>query len=162
MRTGKPIWLSLIATLILIGITMLFVDTVPPHSMTHGSMHMCKRRVLRYAYEHGKLPSALSETEPIEGFLASTKDGWGVVLDYSVDTNDVVTFKSLGKDRAVGGVGDNADMIGVFHARQPDGSWSSEFVDWTQDPFYALSREKPNQALDGTSAGRADASPGSP
>lgn len=144
MRVRKSIWLAVIATLAVVGIAMLFVDTVPPHSMTHASMHMCKRRVLRYAREHGRLPSALSETEPIEGFHSSIKDGWGVVLSYAVGTNDVVTFTSLGKDRVLGGTGDNADMIGSFNAREPDGTWSDEFVDWIQDPFDGLRQAKPN------------------
>ena len=147
MKIRKSILLSLIAVLVLVGIAMLFIDTVPPHSMTHLSMHTCKRRVLRYAQKHGKLPSELSETEEIEGFHASIKDGWGVVLDYSVDRNDVVTFRSLGKDRAPGGVGDNVDMIGIFPARESDGSWSDEFVEWTQDPFNALKKERPNKRM---------------
>ena len=142
--------MPLVAALVLVAIAMLFVETAPPHSMTHLSMHMCKRRVLRYAQKHGKLPSALSETGEIEGFHASIKDGWGVVLDYSVDKNDIVTFRSLGKDNAPGGVGDNVDMIGIFPARKSDGSWSDEFVEWTQDPFDALRQERPNQDLERT------------
>jgi hypothetical protein len=145
MKIRKSIWGSLVAALLLVGIAMLFVDTIPPHSMTHGSMHMCKRRVLRYAQEHGVLPSSLSDTKPIEGYHSSIKDGWGVVLEYSVGTNDVVTFRSLGKDRVPGGAGDNIDMIGIFPAKTSDGSWSDEFVEWTQDPFDELRKEKPNQ-----------------
>ena len=135
MKKRKSIWRSLVATLVLVGIVILFIDTVPPHSMTHGAMHMCKRRVLRYAQEHGILPSSLSDTEPIEGYHSSIKDGWGVVLEYSVGTNDVVTFRSLGKDRALGGSGKNADMIGIFLGRQLDGSWSDEHVGWVKRPL---------------------------
>lgn len=104
-------------------------------------MHMCKRRILRYAQEHGKLPLALGETKIIEGFHSSIKDYWDAVLGYSVDTNYIVTLKSLGKDHVTGGDGDNIDMIGCFPAKQPDGSWSDEFVDWTQDPFEVVRRE---------------------
>jgi len=149
MRVRKSIWLAVIATLAVVGIAMLFLCTVPPRSMTHASMHMCKRRVLRYAREHGRLPSALNETEPIEGFHSSIKDGWGVVLSYTVGTNDVVTFTSLGKDHAPGGTGDNADMIGRFNAREPDGTWSDEFANWIQDPFDGSEQAKPNQSIDG-------------
>ena len=142
MKTRKSIWL--VAALVLVGIAMLFVDTVPPHSITHASMHMCKRRILRYAQEHGALPSSLSDTTPIEGYHSSIKDGWGAVLYYSVSTNDFVTLRSLGKDQAPGGSGDDIDMTGSFSARAPDGSWSDEFVEWTQDPFDELRRGKPN------------------
>ena len=149
MRVRKSIWLAVIATLAAVGIAMLFLCTVPPPSMTHASMYMCKRRVLRYAREHGRLPSALNETEPIEGFHSSIKDGWGVVLSYTVGTNDVVTFTSLGNDHAPGGTGDNADMIGRFNAREPDGTWPDELVDWIQDPFGGLKQAKPDQSIDG-------------
>jgi hypothetical protein len=141
MKTKKTIKVSLVAALLLFGVAMLFVDTIPPRSMTHLSMHMCKRRVLRYAQEHGVMPSSLSDTKPIEGYHSSIKDGWGVVLTYRVEANDVVTFKSLGKDRTVGGAGDDIDMIGIFPAKTSDGSWSDEFVEWTQDPFDEIRKE---------------------
>lgn len=148
MKVRKSIWLLLIATLAIVGIAMLFVDTIPPHSMTDLSMQMCKRRVLRFAREHGKLPSSLSETKPIEGYHSSMKDGWGVVLDYGFDSNGVVTLRSLGKDRAAGGIVNDVDMIGTFPSKEADGSWSGEFVEWTQDPFDAV-RKKPNLTSDG-------------
>jgi hypothetical protein len=150
MKVRKSISMSLVAALVLGCIAMLLVEAVPPippHSMTHMSMSMCKRRILRYAQKHGELPAALTETEEIEGFHASITDGWGVVLQYSADANDIVTFRSLGKDRAPGGVGDNVDMIGIFPARKADVSWSGEFVPWTQDPFDTLRQERPNQYL---------------
>jgi len=129
--------MSLVAALVLVGIAMLFLESVPPHSMTHMSMSMCKRRILRYAQKHGALPSSLSGTKAIEGRHSSIKDSWGLALDYSVNANGVVTLRSLGKDNAPGGAGDNMDMIGVFSARKPDGSWSDEFIEWTCDPFDA-------------------------
>jgi len=135
MRVRKPILIVLIAALSIVALTMLLADVVPPRAKTHGAMHMCKRRVLRYAAEHGKLPSSLQETQPIEGFNSSIKDAWGVVLDYSVDANGAVRFVSLGKDRKLGGTGKNMDMIGIFPSKRPDGSWSEEFVEWSQDPF---------------------------
>ena len=137
--------MSFVAVLVLGGVAMLFVETVPPHSMTHMSMTMCKRRILRYAQKHDTLPSSLSDTKPIEGYHSSVKDGWGFAIAYSVNTNDVVTLRSLGKDNALGGTGDNIDMIGIFSARKPDGSWSDEFIDWTQDPFNALKKKKAEQ-----------------
>jgi hypothetical protein len=129
---------ALLATLVVITAAMLLVDIVPHHSMTYGAMHMCKLRVLRYAQQHGSLPASLNDTKSIEGFDSSITDAWDVVFEYSVDTNDVVTFRSLGKDKILGGTGDNADMIGVFPARRSDGKWSDEFVDWTTDPFKGL------------------------
>lgn len=146
----KSILSALVVAIVVVGAAMLLVETVPSHSMTRVAMHMCKRRVLRYAKEHDRLPSGLDDTKPIQGFHSSIKDGWGVVLEYSVDTNDVVTFRSLGRDKSPGGTGDNADMTGVFRARQPDGTWADEFVDWTSDPFDGLRKGEPKQSVDGT------------
>ena len=98
-------------------------------------MHMCKRRIQRFAIEHNHLPSSLRETAEIPGYDNSIKDAWGFPIIYSVDTNGVVTLTSLGKDNKPGGNGDNADMVGVFPSRQPNGRWSDEFVEWTTDPF---------------------------
>ena len=145
MKVRKQIWIALIVTSGVVVVAMLFVDVIPPPSRTAGAMHMCKRRVLRYTAEHGKLPSSLQETQPIEGYNSSIKDAWGVLLDYSVDTNGVVRFVSLGKDRKPGGTGKNMDIIGTFPSRQPDGSWSKEFVEWSQDPLEPFRKEKPNQ-----------------
>jgi hypothetical protein len=131
------------------GIAMLLVDTIPPLSMTDLSMQACKRRVQRFAQEHGRLPLSLSETHPIQGWHSSIKDGWGVVVDYGFDANGIVTLRSLGKDRAVGGTGNDVDMIGIFPSKKKDGSWSDEFVEWTQDPFDAVVRAKPNPASTG-------------
>ena len=156
MRVRKSIWLWLIGALALVGVAMLFVDTIPPHSVTHLSMHMGKRRVLRYAQEHGRLPSALGDTKAIEGFHSSIKDGWGTPLEYRVDTNGLVMFRSLGRDRRLGGDGDHADMVGSFPAKKADGSWSDEFVDWTHDPFDELRRQRPNDAPEDTARKLAD------
>jgi hypothetical protein len=64
------------AVVIAIGavILMCFVDVVPAASRTTGAMHMCKRRIQRYALEHDALPAALSQTKEIAGFDNSISD----------------------------------------------------------------------------------------
>ena len=146
----KRIWISLIVILILVGVAMLFVHTAPPHSMTYASMHMCKRRILRYAREHGQLPPSLDVTQPIEGYHTSIKDAWGLAIDYHVNTDGTVTLRSLGRDRQAGGTDDNLDMIGVFPSRRLDGSWSDELVEWSQYPFDPLRMAKSKKAIQPT------------
>jgi len=102
-------------------ILMLSVDVVPPASRTYTAIHMCKRRIQRYALEHNALPSALSETKEIEGCDNSIKDAWGRPLIYRADTNGLVTLESLGKNNKPGGTGNDADMVGVYSSRQPNG-----------------------------------------
>jgi hypothetical protein len=136
MKLRKPIlYIFIVVVVVCAAIIFLFVDAVPPSSKTFGAMHMCKRRILRYAAKYNRLPKTLQETQPIEGFDSSIKDAWGVLLDYSAEPNGLVKLVSLGKDRKPGGTGNNRDMIGTFQSKQPDGSWSNEFVDWKQDPF---------------------------
>jgi len=118
--------------------------------MTYGAMHRCKRRILRYAQKHNALPSTLKDTVLTDGHDSSTKDGWGFDLEYRVEPNNIVTFYSLGKDHAPGGTGDNMDMTGTFLAKQPNGSWSNELVDWILDPFDNLRKQKTNQSLEHT------------
>ena len=135
MKISRSTWITLTATLLLVGFSLLFVDTVPPRSKTAGAMHMAKRRILRYASAHNALPNSLAQTAEIPGYDNSLKDGWGRALLYRVATNGDVILTSLGKDNKVGGANDDADMTGIFSSRKPDGSWSDEAVEWKQDPF---------------------------
>jgi len=130
LRPGCWIPLAVLATLI-----YLLVDVVPPRSLTDMTMDACKRRIQRYAVEHNALPSSLSETREITNRYDSTKDAWGHEIVYTVDSNGIVTLTSLGKDNKPGGTGKNADMVGIYPSRQPDGKWSDELVEWIRDPF---------------------------
>lgn len=111
------------------------VETIPPRSRTYSAINMCKRRIQRYAIEHNALPSSLSETKIIQGYDESISDAWGFPIIYSVDTSGVVTLTSFGKDHQPGGDGDNADIVGIYQSRQPNGKWSEESVEWTKDLF---------------------------
>ena len=135
MKIRPSIWVVLIATLALVALAMLFVDVIPPHSMTNNAMLLCKRRILRYTVEHNTLPSSLSQTAEIPNFDNRVKDGWGHDIIFSIATNGEVTLTSLGKDNRIGGANGDADMTGVFPSRKVDGSWADEFVAWKQDPF---------------------------
>ncbi len=50
-------------------------------------------------------------------------DAWGEQIRYSVDEQGIITLLSLGKDKAVGGNGDDADIIYEFTPRKPNGQW---------------------------------------
>jgi hypothetical protein len=146
-KVRRPIWISLVVTLVLLGVAMLFVDVMPPKSRTAGAMTLCKRRILRYARAQGRLPLSLDVTSPIDGHDTSVKDAWGVVIEYEVGTDGTVTLRSLGKDRRPGGTGDNQDLVGTFPSRQANGSWSDELVEWSKPPFEMQKGKTPNQAL---------------
>ncbi len=137
LKTGLYI---LVAAALVAALLMFFADVVPPSSRTACAMHMCKRRIQLYAAEHGALPPELSAAKEIPGFNNSPDDAWGRPVVYSFDANGVVTLKSLGKDGAPGGAGENADVLGVYPSRQPDGKWSGELVEWSVDPFTGRSK----------------------
>ena len=125
----------MLAGLSLLGlvICILFVETVPPKDMTATTMHMLRRRVMRFAQSHDKLPERLSDTAVIEGFGESLTDGWGHDIEFTTSPSGVVRFKSLGRDHKEGGTGLDIDIVRDFPARQTDGQWSDEFVDWNYD-----------------------------
>ncbi|MFZ2642307.1 MAG: type II secretion system protein GspG [Verrucomicrobiia bacterium] len=155
MNATRRDWIIVaIAVVGIVGFLMLSVDVIPPTSQTADAIHMCKRRIQRYAIEHNALPSALIETKEIEGYDNSIKDAWGRPIIYGVDTNGLVTLASLGKDNKPGGTGDGADMIGVYPSRQPSGRWSDELVGWIKDPFEDFRKRRitaePNDAANAT------------
>jgi hypothetical protein len=137
MKTHRGI--VLVVRLILLGIIvalcvpvllMVFLDVL---SARNGSSHFltttemsltdCKRDIQRYAFEHNALPSQ------------EMKDCWGHAVSYSVDSNGMVTLMSYGKDNKPGGTESDADMVGRYPSRQPNGKWSDESVDWAKDPY---------------------------
>ena len=130
---------SIIALSIVVGILFLaemcLVETVPPRSLTATRMHMVKRRILRYAREHNRLPPDLSVLPQIEGYDNSIHDAWGNTLIYEVDAEGMVTLKSFGKDGIAGGTGNDKDIVRSFPSRDSKGQWSDELVDWTFDSF---------------------------
>jgi len=141
MKITRRVWIAM-ACISGCVILILSVDVAPPASLTYGAIHMCKRRIQRYALEHNALPLALSETKEVKGYYNSIKDAWGRPLIYSVDTNGLVTLASLGKDNKLGGTGDDADMVGVYPSHQPNGSWSEESVEWISDPLEIIRKRR--------------------
>lgn len=122
------------AILYLLGIC----SVVPRVSRTHAVMQVCKKRIMAFINQNGYLPSSLDQLPLMKGYYNSTRDGWGHPVIYSVDTNDIVTLLSLGKDHRVGGVGNNADLCGRFSPKKPDGTWADKSVEWLEDPMAGI------------------------
>ncbi len=117
-------------SMLFLGVVMTCVHTIPPQTSARKVLSVARRRVIRYAREHNRLPATLAETSPFPGRDEPLADAWGRALGYSFDSMGVVTLQSLGADGAPGGSGDDRDLIGVFAARQPDGSWSDVPEKW--------------------------------
>lgn len=128
----------LIAAFVLVGTYVIFIfliDAVPPKPLTHGAIHMSKRRVLRYAHQNNKLPENLEILPEIPGKSNRIKDAWGRKLIYIINHDNTITLISYGKDGIINGEGDNKDMIGIFYYKKKNGRWEDELCNWINDPF---------------------------
>lgn len=134
-RVRTPFKIALAATILVAIAAFFFVETIPPRSLTELRMEVTKRRIIQYALQYNRLPGNLSELPLMPDNDSKTTDAWGRPLDYSFDASGVVTLRSLGADKRVGGDGENRDMIGIFAARDPQGRWQQdELCKWTLSP----------------------------
>ena len=144
----KALWIVVDAIIVVVVIRTLplivrsFVTVVPRRATTYGTMHVTKRRILRYAHMHDRLPKALDELPIIEKFGNDLEDGWGRRILYQFVQNNTVTLISYGKDGVPGGEGNDEDQVAVFIAKDADGRWQEELCDWIIDPY----GHRPNSA----------------
>ena len=120
---------------VIVSAAVFVVDSnIPPRALTASRMQVLKRRVLQYARAHGELPRSLVDLPAIEGYDGGIRDGWRRTILFEVSSN-VVTFRSLGRDGAPGGSGDDTDIVRSFPARDAQGRWSDEVITWSEDTF---------------------------
>jgi hypothetical protein len=110
------------------------LDRIPPTALTETRMFVTKRRILQYARAQNQLPTDLISLPPMSGYDTSVTDGWGRRLSYQTNSTGIVTLQSLGRDGVAGGSGDDADIVHSFPARDTQGTWSDELVDWSKSP----------------------------
>lgn len=111
----------------------LLVDVIPPRNLTVTRMWVTKRRIIQFAQRENRLPSDLSELPPMPGYDTETRDAWGRPFIYKSLPDGRVILESYGKDGLIGGTGDNADLIGIFESKNPQGDWvKDELKDWTK------------------------------
>ncbi len=94
-----------------------------------------KKRVIRFAQDHDRLPTTVDELPKDLDTYNGVLDGWQRPITMTVNGSRV-TFTSLGRDGAPGGADEDADIIGEFDARREDGTWQDESVKWTREPLY--------------------------
>ena len=86
-----------------------------------------------FARANNYLPPDLSVLPLREGYDNRITDGGGHEIIYRLGPDGIITLTTYGKDCRIGGTGDNADFIGVFDPRGPDGNWRDQ-VEWIHDP----------------------------
>lgn len=131
----KKLILGVSITLAILGVIIMLIDIIPPRSLTHGAMHMSKRRILRYAHQNNKLPENIDILPEISEYSNRIKDAWNRKLIYNINQDNTITLISYGRDGIQGGDGDSKDMIGIFSYKKENGEWENELCDWIKDPF---------------------------
>ena len=129
----RALIILLIVAAVVATLAFSLAEVIPSRSLTATRMQVIKRRVLQYARAHGKLPESLAALPAIEGYDSSIRDGWKRGILFEVSKSSVITLRSLGRDGKVGGTGDDADIIRSFPARDAQGQWSDEMVEWSED-----------------------------
>jgi hypothetical protein len=125
---------------LLVAISFIVGEMTPPRPATCTTMYCMKRRILRYASVHNVLPHSAGELPVIDRYHNGVKDGWGRVIHWQAEGNRV-TLVSYGRDGIPGGIGEDADVIGVFLTKTTDGSWTNEDCEWIRDPLHDKGEE---------------------
>lgn len=126
----KPFLIVVACSVLACLALMSVVDVIPPHSMTLSAITETVVRINLYSQRHNRLPDSLKLLPEREGYANRTTDGWGRKLRYSVDSNGIITLKSLGKDGQVGGTGDDADMVARYRTKADDGRFVANDDMW--------------------------------
>ena len=131
------------------GFIILWCFGMRPSDATKTSMWVMKRRIMRYAHEHGRLPTSLSELPDIQGTMNRNVDWWGNPITYVANQDGLVTLRSPGGPVWGYSKREGAPIERSFWARASDGEWSDELVDFieqhqgqTQDPPAPLPPKK--------------------
>ena len=97
-------------------------------------MYPLKKRIHLYTATYNKLPQNLEVLMPLAGDDNRIIDVWGnkINLEISVST---VSLISYGKDKKLGGIDENLDVVGIFDARIDQNVWANENTPWTQKPL---------------------------
>ena len=133
--------LILLVSLAGIGADTLTFGRIPPRSVTSAVMHTLKRRILRYARVHDRLPAELKDVPWMPFNLGGIRlvDGWGNPIVYLVDPKScTVTLISYGRDGKPGGQGENHDTEAVFSAKDKNGRWQDELCPWIKQPYWEI------------------------
>lgn len=142
METPKRLGRRILAMVVvgwLLFICLDFVLTrccgVPPRASTRNSMWRIKCRIIRYAKQHGELPTSLDHLPQLGGDprANATTDWWGNRIHYAVDRDGLVTLSSNGGRVWGFKAREGKPLVRTFRARTPDGEWAKENVQFIED-----------------------------
>lgn len=117
----KKYWLPTVtaACVLAMGLVLAIISEesgVSPDAVTTTHMYVIRSRIFKYIEEHGRLPESLAQLSDSDGKGTVNKDGWNANIIYHVDSNGVITLKSIG-----GGV--HHEIIDSFPTKDSNGRW---------------------------------------
>lgn len=110
---------ALIKVFALVGIAVAIValwkvNTVPAGTLTVMRMNLIKDRLLLTYEKDRKIPDRLGSLVKVYGRDNQIVDAWGNEIALRIDSANVATLSSYGRDGRPGGVGEDADVAVVF------------------------------------------------
>jgi hypothetical protein len=107
---------------------------------TYTSASRLRVVIHTFVAARGRPASDIEELIRYEPVVSTLNDGWGNRLVYQVESSRVASITSLGKDKRVGGSGQNADLLWSFALKDSSGNWigtnwGNGALDWLSNPF---------------------------
>ena len=106
----KTIIIYMAVLLAVLLILVIDAAMIPTGIRTQGCMVMLKQQLEHYKKQHRRLPDSLQSFRGFNKNHDITKDEWGNQIQYSVDSEEYISLKSVGRDNKQGGKGRNSDI----------------------------------------------------
>ena len=135
MKNRNWIWAFVAVSIAVVVFVLANIGAIPEESSTALNMVKAKSAIIWFAQKNGRLPHSLDEVRDYLGKYRKYRDGWGNLLRYEIETNNVVVLSSDGDPRLLTGTNQVHRMIGRFGAQQVGGEWTQTSVNWIEDPL---------------------------
>jgi hypothetical protein len=116
------VFAAVLAVFLLLAIIGSEVEA-SPHDVTTTHMFIIQTRICAYIEERGTLPASLAQLPDRDGEGDVNKDGWGGNIAYLVNSNGVVTLKSMGGGFHIGRDLTNYEITKSFPTKDSNGNW---------------------------------------
>ena len=125
------------AGLAFLYLMFIYESRIPPEVITWKNMERCKASIVKYFREEKKLPINIRDIEKYDK-QKTFLDGWQQYFQYSVNEG-LITLKSFGQDKKIGGEKESKDIEGVFFIDVKSPIYFDGEIKWKKDPKKDLS-----------------------
>lgn len=121
---------SLICVIAIFWVCGCSLHKLTPKEKTVSAITETAYRMYLFMLKDKRFPDNLNSLPQRQNYLNCTLDGWGRSLIYTVLDDKFIILVSLGEDGRVGGEGQNVDLGRVYNAKNDDGTWNVNDVNW--------------------------------